>query len=312
MRIWMFLTVMALAIFAAPAATPAWPTAWAAARAANGAQGVAELAFQSSRHGLLIVDIEINGSGPYPFLVDTGAGATIFDTELIEELGLASAARLITVHGVIGVTEMPAYLGADLDLGGLSAAPDLVLAHDLDLGDARGVLGSDVLTKFVIEIDNAANVLRIHTDGYRPPRRAEVVRVRMTIDQYGLPYVRLRVNRKRITALIDTGFYGIIVRPDAARRARVSMRRSNTDVHDIADESANVARLGRARLRIGQAHWPVSDVLVHDAPVFDRLIGADPADAIIGANLFTDAVLVLDYDRRYVYIVLDRRRRRGS
>jgi len=207
---------------------------------------------------------------------------------------------------------MPAYSGANLRLGRHSASPNQVLAHNLDLDRARGVLGSDVLSNFAVEIDGVTNTVRLHAGHYRPPRRADTVRVRMTVDQYGLPYVRMRVNRKRITALIDTGFNGVILRPETAREARVAMRRSDTEVHDITDDDTNVRQLGRARLRVGDAHWPMTYVLVHDAPVLDRLMGEDPADAIIGANLFASVVLVLDYERRYVYIVKDDRRRRRS
>jgi len=301
MRTWVFAIVMMLAVFAAPAATPA--------RAVENSQGIAELELQRSRNGLLLVDVMINGTGPYPFVLDTGAGATILDTQLVEELGLTSTGRLITVHGVVGTSEMPAYVGAQLGVGGFSVTPDLVLAHELSLDRARGILGSDVLTRYAVEIDGIENVLRLHAGNYRPPRRADVVRVRMTVDQYGLPYVRIRVNHKRMTALLDTGFNGVILRPEAAREARVIMRRSDTDVRDIADDDASVDHFGRARLRLGDAQWPVFAMLVLDATVFERLVGEDPADAIIGADLFAGAVLVLDYEDRFVYIVQEEARR---
>ena len=52
------------------------------------AQTIIKLTTPSS--GYLIAPVSINGSGPYPFLLDTGSNTTLVRNELLDTLGISS------------------------------------------------------------------------------------------------------------------------------------------------------------------------------------------------------------------------------
>jgi predicted aspartyl protease len=130
---------------------------------------VAELRCESwGNH--LYVDVRVNGKGPYPFLFDTGAGATMIEKSRAAEIGLrqfgtaaASGAGAASIAAAI-------YPSATLSAGGLSSSPITVYGIPLDSisrmsGRAvDGILGHDFFGKYVVEIDYPGKVVRL----YRP------------------------------------------------------------------------------------------------------------------------------------------------
>ena len=124
---------------------------------------VASLTLRLVQGSLIIVPVEINHSGPYDFLVDTGAQITTVDSSLAVNLGLKAQG----VTGVGGVATYARYAFANLDLlqAGTHIIPNaLVVIHDLkQLKEAdpriRGILGDNFLEHFDILIDNRLHLL---------------------------------------------------------------------------------------------------------------------------------------------------------
>lgn len=292
-------TVLRLAALAA-----AFAVAFAAAAGARAsADAAATLALGRDPAGLFTVALRVNGAGPFPFVVDTGAGATVFDETLVAELGLVALDLDVTVHGVSSHTLMPAYTGAEIALGDEIARPQWVLAHDLELGAARGVLGADVLAAYAVDLDWPQREMRLHTDRFNPPRRRPLARTRISIDRHGLPYIVARVNRRRMTLLVDTGFDGMLLRRDAASRARLRYRSADGELVDIADDQERLRRVSRTKVTLGAATWENAFVIINDAPVFARLGGDTRADGILGVTLLAGTRFVVDYPNRRLWLI---------
>jgi predicted aspartyl protease len=105
-----------------------------------------------------IVAIKINGAGPYDFMVDTGATASILDAALFQELGLKAESTVI-VRSVAGTDQEAASSIKEISLDGVSVQNVRVLrVEKLPLGSeyrgVRGVLGENFLQHFDILIDN--------------------------------------------------------------------------------------------------------------------------------------------------------------
>ena len=112
----------------------------------------------------MIVAVSVNHSGPYNFLLDTGAQMTMVDPALAAELHLNTQGSA----GVAGVGFLASAPFAQLDLlevGSHAVANQKVLvfdfenSHSVDLHLFRGVLGEDFLGEFDMLIDNAHNLL---------------------------------------------------------------------------------------------------------------------------------------------------------
>jgi predicted aspartyl protease len=104
------------------------------------------------------VNVCIGGQGPYPFILDTGAGQSTIDAGLAHRLHLASAGPATEFAGIgCTGTARPVSVG-DWSLDGVALSPQQLTAATLPQmggkGEAVGLLGSDVLSRFgAIRID---------------------------------------------------------------------------------------------------------------------------------------------------------------
>jgi Aspartyl protease len=110
------------------------------------------------------LNVCIGGRGPFPFVLDTGAGQSTIDAGLAHRLQLASAGppSLFAGVGCTG-TAQPVAVGS-WSLDGIALEPQQLTAATLPQiggkGEPDGLIGSDVLSRFgAVRIDFAAGVL---------------------------------------------------------------------------------------------------------------------------------------------------------
>ena len=125
---------------------------------------------------------------------------------------------------------------------------------------ARGVLGVDVLSRRVVEIDGDENVVRFGVGPYSPPGHLIASRTELVPEAHGLPLVPAAVNDTEGLALIDTGLGGMIIVPDFAARAGVPMTGGPMNLVDVLSENAATPRSGRARLSVANARWTIQRI----------------------------------------------------
>jgi predicted aspartyl protease len=108
-----------------------------------------------SNTSLVVVPVTINGSGPYRFLLDTGASDSILSATVADRLGIPDGIprTLLTAGGNVPVTLrmiMTLNVGAArLENIGIAVANfDLLRSLNVD-----GILGGDYLRRFKVSID---------------------------------------------------------------------------------------------------------------------------------------------------------------
>lgn len=130
---------------------------------------VASLRLRLVQRSEIIVPVEINHTGPYDFMVDTGAQVTTVDPALASELGL----KILGTTGVTGVghSDRAAYVRLDSIQAGTQSV-EHVLAVVQSLGQVqaadrrvRGVLAANFMEHFDVLIDYAHSMLCL--DGER-------------------------------------------------------------------------------------------------------------------------------------------------
>jgi hypothetical protein len=125
------------------------------------------LPYHSLEGSLIGLSVSINHSGPYEFMVDTGAQITIIDPLLAAELNLQ-------LQGSISVVSVVNYASADLvkpDLveAGPVAVPNLLIAVQglkkiqMVNPKVRGILGENFLGRFDVLIDYSHKSLCMDT-----------------------------------------------------------------------------------------------------------------------------------------------------
>jgi predicted aspartyl protease len=119
----------------------------------------------SSRHGRVFVPAKVNGSKPLTFLLDTGYGITTIHPDLVESLGLTRSGYM-TIVGIAGEERAGIYSGAEFDLNGAVYKPRRIASLPSEAQMSRrgrdGILGAGFFRRFVVEIDPAKNILRLH------------------------------------------------------------------------------------------------------------------------------------------------------
>ena len=166
------------------------------ARQAKATQAaVARVPFEMNGNSLFL-QVRVNGSQPRWFVLDTGAAVTVFNSALIESLGL-KAGRSGSVRGAGGDVQTTQITNVTLDVNG-AALKDLSVAAlplaplENTVGRAiDGILGAEFFKRYVVEIDYETKELTVHEPaGYVYAGRGESLPLNF---QHNHPHVRAQV-----------------------------------------------------------------------------------------------------------------------
>jgi predicted aspartyl protease len=158
------------------------------------------------RAGRIVAPVEINGRGPFRFILDTGANRSAISAETVAALGLTIGEdAFVGVHGVTGSAVLPSVeieslRAGDFEFGGrdLPVLPPQVFAG------TDGILGIDALQEARIEVDFARDRVTIRRSSGRRASYGYIV-VPAQRQHGGLLLVEGRVGRVPVKAILDTG-----------------------------------------------------------------------------------------------------------
>ena len=245
----------------------------------------------------LTVPVRLNGSGPYPFVIDTGADRTVVSRELAQTLGL-QAGEPVLLNGTGGVDLTPTARIDHLAVGArelhdLSAAT--LAANDLG---AAGLLGIDSLRDQRMVMD-----FRRHTMSVEPSRRrsyaSDVIVVRAR-SRYGeLVLVDAAVNGVPLAVIVDSGAQNTI--GNLALQRLVTGRNASALTQSVRVLSAPAQFADLPHVRVGGAvlnNVPIAFADLHTFAEFD--MNGAPA-MLLGMDVLRhfDKVVV-DFGRKEV------------
>ena len=216
--------------------------------------------FKSPHRAMIVVEVRVNGLGPYPFLLDTGATSSAVDPQLSTELALplAQSARLASWNDT---TDARRVAVESLSLGPIDSGPLNVLVQPLLEFKAfdshlRGVLGQDVLSGSNFLIDNRRHRIQFDHDG--------TLLTELTGDRISIAPVRTRtgdleprlisipvrsaMNAEPLHLLLDSGADMLVLQPTSTPPPTVPR-----GTKWIADENGRLssATTFHARLSVG-------------------------------------------------------------
>jgi len=119
------------------------------------------LAVTSEPYHRMTVPVTIRGTGPYRFLIDTGAQATVLSLDLADRLALTDR-RSATLVGVASTRQVVTAPLDGLELGSRSFnVPIAALVDGANIGGADGVLGLDSLQNERVLLDFKHKTIRV-------------------------------------------------------------------------------------------------------------------------------------------------------
>ncbi|WP_052768921.1 retroviral-like aspartic protease family protein [Aurantiacibacter marinus] len=242
------------------------------------------IAMQAERNRRMTVPVTIMGQGPFRFMVDTGAQATVLSSELAERLQLNERDSALLV-GMASSRSVETTIVPEFALGGrtltIRTAP---IVAGSNIGSADGILGLDSLQDQRVLLDFDNDELRIADSLSAGGVRGYdiVVRARERLGQ--LIVHRARIDGISTAVIIDTGAQSSI--GNIALRDR--MRRRNEMADTIMTDVNGIQITGETRIvrtmDLGEVRLSNFAVAFAEAPTFAQLGLADRPAMILGMN----------------------------
>jgi predicted aspartyl protease len=264
-----------------------------------------------------LVNVCVAGQGPFPFVLDSGAGQSTIDANLARRLHLSSAGQPTSFAGVnCTATARPVSVG-EWSLEGVDLAPQTLMSATLPQiggkGEPVGLLGSDVLARFgAVRIDFAAGDLVLpgpqgqplpNEASYKGPRGpapaavltqggGTTVPVTVSPDPGDVSIsVSVRFGSGRgWSFVVDTGSSQSVVSTTVARAESLSRT-------DLAQRQATVCSVITVPL-VHSGQWSVPG-----QPLYRQLVGNTSFGSIALGG--TQGLLGSDQLKRYGWVVLD-------
>ncbi len=246
-----------------------------------------EVAIRTDDADRMTVAVSVVGSGPYRFLVDTGAERTIISRELAQKLRLESG-RAAILHSVMGANDVKTVFIPHLKVSGnVISVVDAPALGASNIG-ADGMLGIDSLRSQRVLFDFKAKTMSI-TPSNVPLERldGDTIVVRARSRNGRLIFTQAKIGGRKVSVIVDTGSQVTIA--NLALHRMLSKRGINTLPDTVTIESvtgeqmeARVTRL--PALKLGEVELKDLSVAFADAHIFRQLDLDDKPALLLGMN----------------------------
>ena len=208
----------------------------------------------------ILLPVRINDSGPLWFILDSGANSCVLNRKLADDLRLQPVSEIQGSGAGRGPVSFPSYRTQDVKfrIASVSFRCDHVLSVDLSNQPSiigrrvDGILGSDFISQFVIEVDYKRRLVWLHDpERFRYRGNGEVVP--LTFERR-IPYVEAEITvpgqlPSRRKLLIDSGSQDA-VDDDLLLKSTGSLRKVTGGVglgqtYEVSLGALSVFQLGR-------------------------------------------------------------------
>ena len=254
----------------------------------------------------LTVQVRINDLGPYPFLVDTGANASVISGELAALLGLP-AGEPVNLHGIAGAERVSTVTAASIAVGRrvrkgltLSVLPGRFI-------QAPGILGLDWLGAQGLVLDFAREEMRLGPVAPRTDESTVSVPVRAT--RNGLHLIEASVSGAMTLAFLDTGSTTTVgnmaLMRQAVRRRAVSSEWADIELLSLTGQTMAGRLAALKTVSLGKVNLRNLPVVFGPVHTFDYWGLSDRPAILIGIDVLNAFESVaLDFMRGQVHFSL--------
>lgn len=251
----------------------------------------------------MTVPVMVNGQGPFPFMVDTGANISCIARRVAETLALPMEPPR-DVHTVVGVRSQPLVQIDELRVGAQKRRDMSVLAIPIDDPKLCGVLAVDWLQNQRLTLDFTRNSLEVAPSRHEFTRPGRVV-VPARRRHGQLTIVEAELGDRPISALIDSGSEASLcnaaLRRMLDRAGAPQFKPQLVNMVSILGEAFAGEMIYLPFLRLGGLQLGNVPVVQSDSHVFEIWGVADEAAVLLGMDLLRQFRAVsLDFGRSQV------------
>ncbi len=269
-------------------------------------------------NNLVIVPVVLNDALPLKFILDTGVRTAILTQKSFSDILNLDYSRKYSISAPGGQQIIDAYItnNVSLELPGVLGRGHamLVLGEDyLELRnylgtDVHGILGYELFSRFIVEIDYERKLLTLTLpSAFKKRRRFQTIPIRIEDTK---PYMTTSVvldDGTQLTAklLVDSGAsHGLMLEPTSDRRIHVP----DSTISSIIGRGLGgeiTGKVGRIQmLRMGT--YEIDDVIASfpdPNSYFDSLkLGATGRNGAVGGEVLSRFTVIYNFPREEMYI----------
>ena len=271
--------------------------------------------YQKTDDGLYTIDVQLNGDGPYRFLIDTGATISVVFEDTAEALVLPLDTQDTTmIHGIVESQSRPVVTLSSLTVGTIEKQNMRVaiLKNRIAQAEVQGILGLDFLRDHALIFDHEASVLKFTVSDhfaasqYRDWNYIRLLPNPYREEGYGLVFINMRYARYRNPALLDLGASFSVANWAAARGSQFerirSRLRQNWELEGAIGTFKPTTNVRMSRVYAGEHTWYNQVILVLDLDTLNLLGTEDKPLILAGADLFEDTSFAIDFSGERLYV----------
>lgn len=262
-------------------------------------------------NNLVLLPVRVNDSQPLWFILDVGATSSVINTRLVRELGLptkgkvkgSSSGGAIEVDLVPGISfALPGVKVSNLTVGSISLDPFAPV-----LGRAiGGVIGYDLLSQFVVEIDYGTKTINLHApNGYRYAGAGARLPFKLIDKQ---PFIDASITAEGRTPVkgkfgVSTASSGALLLNrlfvEAQRLLQAVTKTSQGNTGGVGGLTRTL--VGRVKnIRVGR--FDIENPIVSFSQATKGEQASAAHDGVLGGEVLRRFKLILDYARRQIIL----------
>lgn len=260
--------------------------------------------------GFIVVQAMVNGKGPYSFAFDTGAAGIAVTPQFAAEIGLKPSGTANAAGAGATVTQIQSAVADSIFIGGVSLSNATLYMVPLppDLTDQGkhgrvvGVIGRDLLSRYVVRIDYVNDTLTFTPPAsFTPPAGAAKLPIRFAMG--GLAQIDGFVDDIPARLQIDSGNVATTLVFDAFVKAHDLRSRYPRGI-----EAQAVGAGGAVPVFLTRLHsLRIADTTLHDVPVLftapaGPVLSATDVAGNIGYTTLRRFTVTLDYSQSAIYL----------
>jgi len=267
-----------------------------------------DVKFKDDRYERMTVPVRLSGTGPYRFLVDTGADRTAISRELVSKLKLGAAGDA-TLHSVTGSSRVGTATVPSLQLTRKELSVNNAPVLESSNMGADGILGVDSLRSQRVLFDFEGQTISIVPSAL-PERRSEPgeIVVQAKRRKGHLILTQATANGRRMNVVVDTGSQYTI--GNSALRKQLLAGRQLRDSHQVELESVTGGKIVGdlmfiREVEIGGIQLRDLAVVFADSHAFKKLELNDKPSMLLGMNAMRAFKRVsIDFANKKLRVVL--------
>ena len=304
---WQLLAGAAAMLAAAGAIVPPAAPAQPGQQPADDPTETEILALESDRYRRLTVPVTIGSQGPFQFMIDTGAQATVLSRDLADRLELFDR-QSATLVGMASRKSVETTTVPNFGLGNrrfyIQTAP---LIEGTYIGGADGILGVDSLQNQRVLIDFEKQRLSdADAEELGGNRGYEIiVKARRRLGQ--LIITQARLDGVRVAVIVDTGAQGSVGNPALMARLRNARGLGEVEMTDVNGQELSGPVKMAGELVVGRASVRNFPILFADSPPFRSLgLSEEPAMILGMAELKLFRRVAIDFKTQRILFDMPR------